>query len=232
MIYLKTISQKTRTSFALALVAVCAAAAGLPVAPAQAQEGAGYWKDSSGQPIRSGFGECVRAGYFSPSMATEQCDPSIAPKKAAAVPAPSQPAAVVAPKVEPKAASLPVVVPTPQSVTYKADSFFDFDKSGLKPEGTAALLRMLEQAKGSNIEEIRVEGHTDAVGSEGYNLKLSIRRAEAVKAFLVKQGVRANIVKTEGFGETQPVANNATGKGRAQNRRVTVELIGSKVDRK
>ena len=91
---------------------------------------------------------------------------------------------------------------------------------------------MLEQAKGSNIEEIRVEGHTDAVGSEGYNLKLSIRRAEAVKAFLVKQGVRANIVKTEGFGETQPVANNATGKGRAQNRRVTVELIGSKVDRK
>ena len=179
---------------------------------------------------------CVRAGYFSPSMATEQCDPSLAPKKAAAVPAPSQPAAGVAPKVEPKvepkAASLPVVVPTPQSVTYKTDGFFDFDKTGLKPEGTAALLRMLEQAKGSNIEEIRVEGHTDAVGSEGYNLKLSIRLAEAVKAFLVKQGVPANLIKTEGFGETQPVANNATGKGRAQNRRVTVELIGSKVDRK
>ena len=232
MINLKTISQKTQPLRALALVAVCAVAVGLPVAPAQAQEGAGYWKDSSGQTIRSGFGECVRAGYFSPGMATEQCDPSIAPKKAVVVPAPSQPAAVAAPKVEPKAASLPVVVPTPQSVTYKADGFFDFDKTGLKPEGTAALLRMLEQAKGSNIEEIRVEGHTDAVGSEGYNLKLSIRRAEAVKAFLVKQGVRANIVKTEGFGETQPVANNATGKGRAQNRRVTVELIGSKVDRK
>ena len=232
MIYLKTASQKTQPLRALALVAVCAVAAGLPLAPAQAQEGIGYWKDSSGQPIRSGFGECVRAGYFAPSMATEQCDPSLVPKKAAAVPAPSQPAAVVAPKVEPKAASLPVVVPTPQSVTYKTDGFFDFDKTGLKPEGTAALLRMLEQAKGSNIEEIRVEGHTDAVGSEGYNLKLSIRRAEAVKAFLVKQGVPANVIKTEGFGETQPVANNATGKGRAQNRRVTVEFIGSKVDRK
>jgi OOP family OmpA-OmpF porin len=165
-------------------------------------------------------------------MATEQCDPSLAPKKAVAVPAPSQPAAVAAPTVEPKAASLPVVVPTPQSVTYKADSFFDFDKTSLKPEGTAGLLQMLEQAKGSNIEEIRVEGHTDAVGSEGYNLKLSIRRAEAVKAFLVKQGVPANIVKTEGFGETQPVADNATGTGRAQNRRVMVELIGSKVDKK
>ena len=228
MIYLKTISQKTRTSFALALVAVCAAAAGLPVEPAQAQDGAGYWKDSSGQPIRSGFGECVRAGYFSPGMATEQCDPSLAPKKAV-VPAPSQPAAVAAPAVEPKAASLPVVVPTPQSVTYKADGFFDFDKTGLKPEGTAALLRMLEQAKGSNIEEIRVEGHTDAVGSESYNLKLSIRRAEAVKAFLVKQGVPANVIKTEGFGETQPVASNATGEGRAQNRRVAVQLIASKV---
>ena len=225
MIDLKTISQKTRTSFALALMTACAVAAGLPVEPAQAQEGAGYWKDSSGQPIRSGSGECVRAGYFSPSMATEQCDPSLAPKKAAAVPAPSQPAAGVAPK----AASLPVVVPTPQSVSYKTDGFFDFDKTGLKPEGTAALLRMLEQAKGSNIEEIRVEGHTDAVGSEGYNLKLSIRRAEAVKAFLVKQGVPANVIKTEGFGETQPVANNATGEGRAQNRRVAVQLIASKV---
>jgi OmpA-OmpF porin, OOP family len=232
MIDLKTISQKTQPLRALALVAVCAVSVGLPVAPAQAQEGAGYWKDSSGQPIRSGFGECVRAGYFAPSMATEQCDPSLAPKKAVAVPAPSQPAAVAAPTVEPKAASLPVVVPTPQSVTYKADSFFDFDKTSLKPEGTAGLLQMLEQAKGSNIEEIRVEGHTDAIGSEGYNLKLSIRRAEAVKAFLVKQGVPANIVKTEGFGETQPVADNATSKGRAQNRRVMVELIGSKVDKK
>ena len=228
MIDLKTISQKTQPLRALALVAVCAVSVGLPVAPAQAQEGAGYWKDSSGQPIRSGFGECVRAGYFSPGMATEQCDPSLAPKKAV-VPAPSQPAAVAAPAVEPKAASLPVVVPTPQAVTYKADSFFDFDKTSLKPEGTAALLRVLEQAKGSNIEEIRVEGHTDAVGSEGYNLKLSTRRAEAVKAFLVKQGVPANVIKTEGFGETQPVANNATGEGRAQNRRVAVQLIASKV---
>ena len=224
MICLKSVSQKTQTIVATALIAICAVAAGLPFAPAQAQEGMGYWKDSSGQPIRSGFGECVRAGYFAPSMATEQCDPSLAPKKAVAVPAPSGSSAV-----EPKSASLPVVVPTPQSVTYKADSFFDFDRVSLKPEGTAALLQMLEQAKGTNIEEIRVEGHTDAVGSEGYNLKLSVRRAEAVKELLVKQGVPANVVKTEGFGETQPVANNATGEGRAQNRRVTVELIGSKV---
>lgn len=222
MICLKKVSQKTQSLFAL--VGICAAASFLPVAPVQAQEGAGYWKDSSGQPIRSGFGECVRAGYFAPNMATEQCDPSLAPKKAVVAPAASGSSAV-----EPKAASLPVVVPTPQSVTYKADSFFDFDRTSLKPEATAALLQMLEQAKGTNIEEIRVEGHTDAVGSEGYNLKLSVRRAEAVKEFLVQQGIPANAIKTEGFGETQPVANNATREGRAQNRRVAVELIGSKV---
>jgi OOP family OmpA-OmpF porin len=221
---LSSLFQKTRTLFAVALLSFGGLSAGLPIATAQAQEGAAYWKDSSGQPVRSGFGECVRAGFFAPSMATEQCDPSLAPKKAIAAPV-SSPAS----SVEPKAASLPVVVPTPQSVTYKADSFFDFDKTSLKPEGTAALLKMLEQAKGTNIEEIRVEGHTDAVGSEGYNLKLSVRRAEAVKAFLVQQGIPANVIKTEGFGETQPVANNATPDGRAQNRRVMVELIGSKV---
>lgn len=221
---LSSLFQKTRTLFAVALLSFGSLSAGLPIATAQAQEGAAYWKDSSGQPVRSGFGECVRAGFFAPSMATEQCDPSLAPKKAIAAPV-SSPAS----SVEPKAASLPVVVPTPQSVTYKADSFFDFDQTSLKPEGTAALLKMLEQAKGTNIEEIRVEGHTDAVGSEGYNLKLSVRRAEAVKAFLVQQGIPANVIKTEGFGETQPVANNATPDGRAQNRRVMVELIGSKV---
>jgi OOP family OmpA-OmpF porin len=222
MICLKKVSQKTQSLFAL--VGVCAAASFLPVAPVQAQEAEGYWYDGSGQPIRSGFGECVRSGYFAPNMAAEQCDPSLAPKKAVVAPAPSGSSAI-----EPKAASLPVVVPTPQTVTYKADSFFDFDRTGLRPEGAAALLQMLEQAKGTNIEEIRVEGHTDAVGSEGYNLKLSVRRAEAVKEFLVQQGVPANAIKTEGFGETQPVANNATREGRAQNRRVTVELIGSKV---
>jgi OOP family OmpA-OmpF porin len=224
MICLTKLLQRTQTSFAVALLSLSSLSTVLPIATAQAQEGAAYWKDSSGQPVRSGSGECVRAGFFVPSMANEQCDPSLVPKKVIAAPAPSP-----APSIEPKAASLPVVVPTPQAVTYKADSFFDFDKTSLKPEGTAALLKMLEQAKGTNVEEIRVEGHTDAVGSEGYNLKLSVRRAEAVKAFLVQQGVPANVIKTEGFGETQPVANNATPSGRAQNRRVMVELIGSKV---
>lgn len=222
MICLKKVSQKTQSLFAL--VAVCAFVTLPPVVSAQAKGGEGYWYDGSGQPIRSGFGECVRSGYFAPNMATEQCGASLAPKKAVAAPTPSGAAAL-----EPKAASLPVVVPTPQTVTYKADSFFDFDRTSLKPKATAALLQMLEQAKGTNIEEIRVEGHTDAVGSEGYNLNLSVRRAEAVKELLVQQGVPANAIKTEGFGETQPVANNATREGRAQNRRVTVELIGSKL---
>ena len=70
-------------------------------------------------------------------------------------------------------------------------------------------------------------GHTDSVGSDAYNQKLSVRRAEAVKAYLVSKGIEQNRVYTEGKGETQPVASNATRQGRAQNRRVEIEVVGT-----
>ena len=74
-------------------------------------------------------------------------------------------------------------------------------------------------------------GHADSIGSDAYNQRLSLRRAEAVKKFLVSKGVEANRVYTEGKGEKSPVADNKTNEGRAKNRRVEVEVVGTRTRR-
>lgn len=195
--------------------------------------GSAYWKDANGTIVRSGSGECVRAGFFSKELATVDCDPSLAPKPAAAAPAPAPvvapapAAAAPAPAVAP--ARIPEVVPAPRTVTFRADAFFDFDKSAVKPEGQAALRSMINQARGVTIEQVRIEGHTDATGPAKYNIGLAVRRAETVKKFLVQEGIPADKVVAEGVGEAQPVASNATRDGRALNRRVEVEIVGSRI---
>ncbi len=115
-----------------------------------------------------------------------------------------------------------------QKVTYAADAFFDFDKSVLKPEGKAKLDDLVSKVKGINLEVIIAVGHTDSVGSDAYNQKLSVRRSEAVKAYLVSKGIEKNRVYTEGKGEKQPVADNKTDEGRAKNRRVEIEVVGTR----
>jgi OOP family OmpA-OmpF porin len=113
-------------------------------------------------------------------------------------------------------------------VTYAADAFFDFDKAVLMPEGIAKLADLAGKVGGVNLEVVIAVGHTDSVGSAGYNQALSVRRAEAVKAFLVSNGIESSRVYTEGKGLTQPVADNATREGRAKNRRVEVEVVGTR----
>jgi OOP family OmpA-OmpF porin len=113
-------------------------------------------------------------------------------------------------------------------VTYAADAFFDFDKSVLKPEGKAKLDDLVGKVKDINLEVIIAVGHTDSVGTNAYNQKLSVRRSEAVKAYLVSKGIEKNRVYTEGKGELQPVADNKTKEGRAKNRRVEIEVVGTR----
>ena len=130
----------------------------------------------------------------------------------------------------------PAPAPAPQppaatKVTYAADAFFDFDKAVLKPEGRAKLDDLVGKVKGINLEVIIAVGHTDSVGSDAYNQKLSVRRAEAVKAYLVSKGIEKNRVYTEGKGEKQPVADNKTAEGRAKNRRVEIEVVGTRANR-
>ena len=122
----------------------------------------------------------------------------------------------------------PKANPMADKVSIKAEALFDFDKAIVKPEGRKLLDQVVGRAQAINLETIIAIGHTDSIGSDAYNQALSVRRAEAVKAYLVTKGVAANRITASGKGKSNPVADNRTAAGRAQNRRVDVEIIGSK----
>ena len=182
------------------------------------------WRNASGIVWKNGTNEyCWRNANWTPATAAPGCDGAIAaPAPAAAAPAAAPAPAAAAPA---PAAPAPAVA---TKVTYAADAFFDFDKSVLKPEGKAKLDDLVSKVKGINLEVIIAVGHTDSVGSDAYNQKLSVRRSEAVKAYLVSKGIEKNRVYTEGKGEKQPVADNKTAEGRAKNRRVEIEVVGTR----
>lgn len=188
------------------------------------------WRNASGEVWKNASGECWRDASWTPATAAAGCDGAIAAVKAEAPKsmAPVAPAATPAAKPAAAPASPVAAAPVASKVTYAADAFFDFNKSVLKPEGKAKLDDLVGKVKGINLEVIIAVGHTDSVGSDAYNQKLSIARSEAVKAYLVSQGIEKNRVYTEGKGEKQPVADNKTAEGRAKNRRVEIEVVGTR----
>jgi OOP family OmpA-OmpF porin len=166
----------------------------------------GYLTDSNGQIVRSGTGLCWHTGYWTPANAVEGCDP------------------------------VAKAGPVGTKVTLAADTLFDFDKSTLKPEGKVALDSIIKHARSIKIEIFAVIGYTDRIGSDKYNLALSDRRAAAVKAYFVSQGVPADAIITQGRGKANPVTGD-TCKGQVgkklisclqPDRRAVVEIIGSK----
>ena len=192
------------------------------------------WVSGTGLPWKNGTNElCWRDGNWTPATASlaatapgadrrSRSHPRTGPAPAAAPPAPAAapaPAAVVA-------------APTSEKVTFAADAFFDFDKAVLKPEGKAKLDDLVGKMSGLNLEVIIAVGHTDSVGTDAYNQRLSVRRADAVKDYLVSKGIEKNRVYTEGKGEKQPVADNKTAEGRAKNRRVEIEVVGTRATSK
>ena len=101
---------------------------------------------------------------------------------------------------------------------------FDFDKAAIRADAKPILDEAASTLKDEGDVSVVVAGHTDSIGTDQYNLKLSKRRAEAVKQYLVGQGINASRLTVEGFGESQPVASNDTADGRAQNRRVELNV--------
>jgi OmpA-OmpF porin, OOP family len=191
-----------------------------------------YVQDARGVIARNPFGLCWRTGYWTPADAVPGCDAPLCvePERlenGKCVAPPPPPVAAPAPAA-PAPAPAPAPVPTSEKVSYSADAFFDFDKAVLKPAGKASLDDLVSKLKDINLEVIIAVGHTDSVGTDEYNQKLSVRRAEAVKAYLQTKGVEANRVYTEGKGEKQPVADNKTAAGRAKNRRVEIEVVGTR----
>ena len=188
------------------------------------------WKNGNGELVwKNGTNElCWRDANWTPATAAPGCDGAIVPVAAPA------PAPVVAPAPPPPVAApavVPVAPPAATKVTYAADAFFDFDKSVIKPAGKEKLDDLIGKIKDINLEVIIAVGHTDSVGSDSYNQKLSVRRSEAVKAYLVSKGIEKNRVYTEGKGEKQPVADNKTAEGRAKNRRVEIEVVGTRANK-
>jgi OOP family OmpA-OmpF porin len=197
----------------------------------------GYVTDTRGNVVKDNYNECWRTGYWSPTMAIAECDPDLVKKEEpktvekepvivpAPVPAPAQ--VVVSPKP-------PVLVPI---TTLQAEALFDFDKAVLRANGKK---RLDEEVVGkvkeySQVGTILVTGYTDRIGTDAYNKKLSLRRADAVKAYLVDQGIAGDRIETVGKGKSDPVASCDKVKGRVSgknrklveclqpNRRVVVE---------
>lgn len=171
------------------------------------------WRSADGTVWKNGTNElCWRNASWTPATAAEGCDGAIVSAAAAAAPAAAAAAAAAA------------------KVTFASDALFDFDRAVIKAEGRANLDSLIEKVKGLNLEVIVAVGHTDSTGPAAYNQVLSVRRAEAVKAYFVSKGIDANRVFTEGKGSAQPVGDNATRTGRAQNRRVEVEVVGTRAN--
>jgi len=189
----------------------------------------GYVQSANGMIVQDPFGLCWRTGYFTPDLAQVECDPSLMPKAAA----PEAP-----PPVAPPAPAARVAPPAPvnEKITFAADTFFDFNKSVLKPEAKEKLDDLVSKLHDINLEVIIAVGHTDSIGSDSYNQKLSVRRADSVKAYLVSKGIEPNRIYTEGKGKKQPIAPNTINghdnpAGRAKNRRVEIEVVGTRASR-
>ena len=183
---------------------------------------------------KSGFGLCWRTGYWTPAAAAKdkagcECDKDLLPKETC------EPAKAAAPAAS--GAAAPAPKPAGEKITVAADALFDFNKAVLRPEGKAKLDELVSKAKAIKLEVILAVGHTDRLGGDAYNQKLSEKRAAAVKEYLVAKGIEANRVYTEGKGEKQPVTGDKC-KGNAKtkalidclqpDRRVDIEVIGTK----
>ena len=190
-----------------------------------------YVIDQRAEVARSGFGLCWRTGYWTPAAAANDvagcaCDKDLLPKEKCAPPAPKP---------------MPAAAPAPKKCDFTAvlkdDQTFDYNKSTLKKAAAAELDKgvIAKLSSCASVNLMLVTGHTDRLGSQTYNQKLSEKRANAVKAYLVKKGVKADLIETMGAGKTQPVpgvkCDDKLPKKKliaclAPNRRTVVEVKG------
>ena len=234
---IKNLMQPRTPSILLAASAIALSALAMDVS-AQIVDKSGYLQDTRGDIVKNPYGLCWRTGSWSPALAIAECDPDLVPKAApkpkpaAPTPAPAPAPKPAAPAPKPKPAA---ISPASAKVTMSADALFDFNKSVVKPDAKSKLDGLVGKVKGVNLEVVIAIGHADRIGSNAYNNKLSLRRADSVKAYLVSKGIAANRIYTEGKGEKQPVKDCPAMKDRKKliaclqpNRRVEVEVVGTR----
>jgi OOP family OmpA-OmpF porin len=210
------------------------------------QAAPGYVQSGVGNDVvRSGFGTCVRSGFWTPSMAAEPCDSvaraSLPPAPVAAAQPEPAPAPQAQPQPAPEPTPAPLAAPEPprpviQKFSLSADVLFEFDKAQLRDTGRQRLDEVAEGAKDARVEEVVATGYADPIGNEQYNEKLSAERAAAVREYLVQKGVEPDRIVSEGRGETQEFTKGQCEKLKGRkliqcfepNRRVDVEFLGSR----
>jgi OOP family OmpA-OmpF porin len=217
------------------LIMVVIASSSLPALSAEPPvAGPGYVQDSNGKVVMSGTGACWHTGDWTPAKSVVVgCDGVLA--KAVPIP-PPPPTAAAEPPAPPVTEQPPLVLlppepvsasqPATEKITLDTDTYFDFDKAELKPDGERRLDVIAARLKELKLEVMVAVGHADATGKAEYNESLSRRRAEAVKMFFESRGFPTDRIHVDGKGESQPIASNATRDGRAKNRRVEVEVVG------
>lgn len=227
------------------LAAVSAVLLAAFVSTAAAEDKSGYWVNSEGTVWRSGFGLCWRAGYWTPALAIAECDPDLVAKPAepaspAAEPEPAPPAAEPEPEPEspaPEPEPMGPEKPAFEKFTFSAETLFAFDRADIRPDAAGILGGVVEKMnKYPEVELILVTGHTDRIGTDAYNQKLSERRAIAVRNYLMAKGVDGGRIEAAGRGESEPVASCSNVKGKENhsnkalikclqpNRRVVIEI--------
>jgi len=184
-------------------------------AVAQDTPSPGYWYSSNGTLVRTGFGHCWRTAQWSPENALRACDPQLFREPEAAEPPAAEPAA---PSPDP--------APVREAVAAfnMAPVLFGFDSSSLEAAQDARLQHLAMHLRHHPGVQLTLVGHTDSRGSAHYNMKLGLKRAQAVAERLVELGVDRARIRAISAGEHQPVADNATEQGRAANRRVEFVL--------
>ncbi|MCC5942832.1 MAG: OmpA family protein [Balneolaceae bacterium] len=113
------------------------------------------------------------------------------------------------------------------AVSFDSGILFDFDSSTLRAEARENLRKLAQIMSEDDETELMIVGHTDSVGDENYNMRLSLRRAESAANYMISQGLSRNRVSVEGRGENEPIATNETDQGRQENRRVEVAIFAS-----
>lgn len=186
---------------ALSVFAAAVLAAAIPAA--RAGDPGGYLTISNGSAVTDASGECWHTGEWSPGMRLGRCEPVA---RAAAAPAREVLAAA------PKPASRPAKA-APAPIRISIDTLFDFDSATLKPEGRAALESLASRIDRSPYRRASVTGHADRLGTPGYNLLLSERRAQAVRAYLGAHGLQLARIGAKGVGSSEPATSPEQCKG-------------------
>lgn len=211
-----TKESKSATKAKKAAPVAAAATTKIDYSDIQGNDQFAYAVDSNGRIIRDGYGGCVRTIDWSKETAIAKCEGWEEAKPVVVAPPAAKPVAAA-----PAPVAKVISVDVPASFT----GFFDFDKADLKPNAKEELDAYSDYMQADETKKIKVTGHTDTTGPAEYNQGLSERRAAAAKTYLEEKGIDGQRIETLGKGETSPAASNATREGRAENRRIEIEVI-------